>query len=186
MHPDHTAGLIPLLFYRKLFGNESALTLIGPPKLEAFITESFQHTGINNIQDIRWIDISINPKLNLPDSIQITSMEMEHKITCWGYKVSDGRKKIVFITDTLYSSNAVKLAKNSDVLIHEATFEHDMKKKALDHFHTTNIQAMEIADEAQVKRLILTHFSPRLSDKDIQEWTWNGKPCVIFDERQEI
>ena len=87
MHPDHTAGLIPLLFYRKLFGIEPALTLIGPPELEAFITDSFQHTGINNIQDIRWIDISINPELNLPASIQITSMEMEHKIPCWGYKI---------------------------------------------------------------------------------------------------
>ena len=61
-----------------------------------------------------------------------------------------------------------------------------MREKAADHFHTTNIQAMEIADEAQAKRLILTHFSPRLSNRDIQEWMWNGQPCVIFDERQKI
>ena len=93
---------------------------------------------------------------------------------------------MVFITDTLQSSNAVKLAEKSDVLIHEATFGHEMSEKAAHHFHTTNIQAMEIADEAQVKRLILTHFSPRLSDGDIQDWIWSGQPCVIFDERQEI
>ena len=186
MHPDHTAGLVPLLFYRKLFSIKTTITLIGPPQLEAFITDSFQYTGINNIQDIEWIDISIKPESNLPASIQITAMEMEHSIPCWGYRISDTQKTMVFITDTLQSSNAVKLAKNSDVLIHEATFDHKLKKKAAEHSHTTNIQAMEIADEAQVKRLILTHFSPRLSDRNIQEWIWNGKPCVVFDERVDI
>ena len=45
---------------------------------------------------------------------------------------------------------------------------------------------MEIADEANVKRLILTHFSQSLMDKDIKQWTWEGKKCVIFDERQMI
>ena len=113
-------------------------------------------------------------------------MEMKHKIPCWGYRFSDSRKKIVFITDTLPNSNTVKLAQDADLLIHEATFSHQLKDKAADHFHTTEIQAMEIADEANVHRLILTHFSQRLSDRDVQEWTWNGKPCVVFDERVDI
>ena len=186
MHPDHTAGLVPILFYRKLFSIETILTLIGPPQLEAFVTDSFQHIGINNIRYIRWIDISINSQINLPDSIQIMAMKMEHNIPCWGYRISDTCKTMVFITDTLQSSNAVKLAENSDVLIHEATFDHEMGKKTVNHFHTTNIQAMEIADIAQVKRLILTHFSPILSNKDLEGWIWNGKPCVIFDAKQEI
>jgi ribonuclease Z len=186
MHPDHTAGLVPLLFYRKLFSIETILTIIGPPQLKAFIADSFQHTGINNIQDIRWIDISTNNEMNLPDSIHIKAMEMQHKIPCWGYRIEDDSKSIVFITDTVASSNAVALAQKSDILIHEATFNHEMHKKAAEHFHTTNVQAMEIADKALVKRLVLTHFSPKLSDGDIQDWIWNGKPCVIFDERQEI
>ena len=111
---------------------------------------------------------------------------MLHKIPCWGYRIKDGSKSIAFITDTVASSNAVALAHNSDILIHEATFSHEKLERAVEHFHTTNIQAMEIADKAQVKRLILTHFSPRLSDRDIRDWVWNGQPCVIFDERQEI
>ena len=95
-------------------------------------------------------------------------------------------KNLVFITDTLPNLNAVNLAKNADILIHEATFSHNMKEKAKVHFHTTEIQAMEIADEARVKRLILTHFSQRLSDEDVIKWTWQGQPCVVFDERQKI
>ncbi len=186
MHPDHTAGLVPILFYRKLFNIKTILTIIGPPQLEVFITDSFKHIGINNFQDIRWIDISINLEINLQDSLQIKSMEMLHKIPCWGYRITDGSKSIAFITDTVASSNAVALAHNSDILIHESTFSHEKLDRAVEHFHTTNIQAMEIADKAQVKRLILTHFSPRLSNEDIRDWVWNGQPCVIFDERQEI
>ena len=93
---------------------------------------------------------------------------------------------MAFITDTIPNSNAVKLAQDVDFLIHEATFSHLLKDKAADHFHTTEIQAMEIADKANVHRLILTHFSQRLSDRDVQKWTWNGKLCVVFDERIDI
>lgn len=186
MHPDHIGGLIPLLFYRKLFGISSTITLIGPPQLHAYFEDCFQHSGLNNNQDLRWIDISKNNNINLADEIEITAMEMKHKIPCWGYRISDSRKKIVFITDTLPNSNAVRLARDADLLIHEATFSHQLKDKAADHFHTTEIQAMEIADETNVHRLILTHFSQRLSDSDVKKWTWNGKPCVVFDERVDI
>ena len=186
MHPDHTAGLIPLLFYRKIFKIESVLTLIGPPQLKAYIVDSFQYLGIKNDQDLKWIDISKIHTIKLPDEIKINSEEMKHQIPCWGYRISDGRKKMVFITDTLPNENAVNLAENADVLIHEASFSHHMREKAVDHFHSTEIQAMEIADKSNVQLLILTHFSPRLTDRDIREWAWNGKPCVVYDERQEI
>jgi len=183
MHPDHIGGLIPLLFYRKIFGIESPLTLIGPPKLRDYFNDCFRHSGLKNNQDLQWVDISSDGQLIIQDKIIIHALEMKHKIPCWGYRISDGSKKLVFITDTLPNSNAVKLAKNTDILIHEATFGHHMKEKAKKHFHTTEIQAMEIADEAKVKRLILTHFSQRLTDSDVQKWIWNGKSCIVFNER---
>ena len=186
MHLDHIGGLVPLLFYRKLFSIETMLTFIGPPLLKAFILDSFNYSGLNNNQDYRWIDISQNYQLDLQDGIKVRALEMEHKIPCWGYRISDNIKSLVFITDTLASSNAVKLAQNSDVLIHEATYIHEMRGEAFEHFHTTNVQAMEIADEAKVSRLILTHFSQNLTDTELKEWAWNGQSCVIFDEKQKI
>ena len=186
MHPDHIGGLIPLLFYRKLFSIDSPLTLIGPPQLKVYFEDCFHHSGLTNKQDLQWIDISAINQLGIQDNIEIFVLEMEHKIPCWGYKISDGDNSLVFITDTLPNSNAVTLGKNANILIHEATFGHHMREKAKKHFHTTEIQAMEIADEAKVGRLILTHFSQRLSNKDIKKWYWNGKSCIVFDERVEI
>ena len=186
MHPDHIGGLIPLLFYRKIFGIDSTLTLIGPPQLQNYFDDCFRYSGLINKQDLQWIDILADDQLIIQDGIKIQALEMKHKIPCWGYRISDVGKNLVFITDTLPNSNAVKLAENADVFIHEATFGHHLIKKAKEHFHTTEIQAMEIADEAKVKRLILTHFSQRLTDKDVQDWSWNGKPCIVFDEKVEI
>ena len=186
MHPDHTGGLLPFLFYRKLYSIESPLTIIGPPNLEAYLTDSFQHTGINHNQDLDIINIAENMDMKLSSDIGLISLEMEHKIPCWGYALEDGSRKLVFVTDTRSNSNTVKLAKKADVMIHEATFSHHNRDLALKHFHTTEIQAMGIADAAKVKRLVLTHFSQRLTDEEVRQWTWKGQPCTVFDERQKI
>ncbi len=186
MHPDHIGGLLPFLFYRKLYSIESSLTIIGPPNLETYLVDSFQHTGIKHNQDLHYINIAQHSEIKLDKGIRLHALEMEHKIPCWGYALEDDRRKLVFITDTRSNANAIKLAKNADVLIHEATFQHHQQDKALEHFHVTEIQAMEIADTAQVNRLVLTHFSPRLTDADVKKWIWKGQPCVVFNERQKI
>ena len=186
MHPDHIGGLVPLLFYRKIFDITTPLTIIGPPLLKFFVKDSFEYSGITMIENLNWINISNKKLINISNKIKIQGMEMKHKIPCWGYSFSDNKNKLVFITDTLPNKNSIKLAENADVLIHESTYEHKMNKKAKEHFHTTEIEAMEIADKAKVKRLILTHFSRRLSNKKLKEWTWNGKSCVIFNERVKI
>jgi len=186
MHPDHIGGLLPFLFYRKLHSIESPLIIIGPPNLKAYLTDSFQHTGINHNQDLHCISIADNSEMDIDKGISLRALEMEHKIPCWGYALKDDKRKLVFITDTLRNANTVKLSKNADVLIHEATYQHHHRDKALEHFHVTEIQAMEIADAAEAKRLVLTHFSSRLKDDDVKKWTWQGKPCVVFDERQDI
>ena len=159
---------------------------MGPPILKNYIKKNLEYCGLNNNQNYIWLDISQNSELLIEDEIKISSLEMKHKIPCWGYRIEDKLKSLVFITDTLYTSNAISLSKDCDVLIHEATFDHKMQNKAQKYFHTTNLEAMEIADKANVKKLILTHFSKRLSNSDLKKWKWNGKSCVIFDEKQNI
>ena len=186
MHPDHTGGLIPLLFYRKIYQIDSILTLIGPPNLEKFIKDSFNHTGLSWNTKFKFIDVSKIEHYELDSKIKFEAKPMEHKIPCWGYRILDNNKSIVFITDTRPNKNSIKLSKNANVLIHEATFEHKNRKKAYKKFHTTQIQAMQIADHAKVDRLILTHFSQRIKKTELDNWIWKGLPCVIFTKKQKV
>lgn len=70
-------------------------------------------------------------------------------------------RKVVYCTDTVYCDGAVELAQDADVLIHEATFAHEDAELAFQRFHSTSTMAAQVALTANVKRLIMTHFSPR-------------------------
>lgn len=75
-------------------------------------------------------------------------------------------RKIVYSGDCAPSPNLKKVAKGADVLIHEATFSSELEKEAEERMHSTALQAAEIAQEAGVTQLILTHISPRYSDEE--------------------
>ncbi|MCX6275486.1 MAG: ribonuclease Z, partial [Bacteroidetes bacterium] len=55
----------------------------------------------------------------------------------------------------------VPLLKHIDLLYHESTFLSDKADRAKETFHSTAAQAATIAKMAEVKRLIIGHFSAR-------------------------
>jgi len=89
-------------------------------------------------------------------------------------KIKKGRK-IVFCGDTTYCENLVHLAKSADLLIHEATFSQREEDLANRNFHSTTTIAAKVAKQAQVKKLLLTHISPRYGSS-------NNKPLITEKE----
>lgn len=73
---------------------------------------------------------------------------------------------VTILGDTRPCDNSVELAKGADVLVHEATFLHELKETAHDYHHSTSLQAAEAALSAGANELILTHFSSRYKDED--------------------
>lgn len=71
------------------------------------------------------------------------------------------RRKYAFITDTRPKESYYEAIKDSDILYHESTFMGDAVQRAADTFHTTNLQAAEIALKTNCKQLVLGHFSTR-------------------------
>ncbi|MDX2255800.1 MAG: ribonuclease Z [Pseudanabaenaceae cyanobacterium bins.39] len=70
-------------------------------------------------------------------------------------------RKIAYCTDTIFCDSAVELAQEANVLIHEATFAHQDSDMAFQRLHSTSTMAAQVALLANVKQLIMTHFSPR-------------------------
>lgn len=76
-------------------------------------------------------------------------------------------KSYAFCSDTAYHEAIVPLIQNVDVLYHEATFLESEADKAEKTMHSTAKQAATIAKLANVKHLVLGHYSTRYSSIDL-------------------
>ncbi len=89
-------------------------------------------------------------------------------------------KSFVYCTDTVFSESAVDLSKNADLLVHESTFSKEDEKMAYEKLHSTTIMAAKTALLSNAKKLIITHFSPRYTQKS------SIKPSDLLKEAQKI
>jgi len=121
------------------------------------------------------IDKSKLKKSQIPQGPIISQIKEGKNITYNGKKYlaknltyKENAKKITIIMDTLFNDKIVPFAKNSDLLICEATFlanSKDGKQLAKEHLHMTAEQAAKVAKESKSKKLILTHISQRYENK---------------------
>ncbi len=77
--------------------------------------------------------------------------------------------KIVYSGDTRPCENVRHAAKNANLLIHEAMYTRDHEDLAQERGHSTAAQAAQLAKEAEVGTLLLTHYSPRYEGPEIIE-----------------
>lgn len=100
-----------------------------------------------------------------------------------------------YITDTKYCPNSVKLAMNTNILYHEATFSESLSDKAQETGHSTSIDAARVANESQTKLLVIGHFSARYTnpfillrearDKFFPAWLATELRPIYTDPAQE-
>ena len=98
-------------------------------------------------------------------------------------------KKYAYCSDTTYTESIIPIIENADCLFHEATFLQENLPRAKETMHSTALQAATIAQKANVKQLILGHYSARYDDtsallteaKSVFENTFLSKDGKIFD-----
>ena len=76
-------------------------------------------------------------------------------------------RSYAYCSDTIYMPSIVEQIKGVDLLFHEATFANEDAPRAKETFHTTAAQAAEIARSAEVKKLLIGHFSARYEDENV-------------------
>jgi len=70
-------------------------------------------------------------------------------------------KTYAYCADTIFDLNLVDVVRGVDLLYHETTYLKDQEVKAKERYHSTSVQAATIASQANVKQLIIGHFSSK-------------------------
>ncbi len=100
-----------------------------------------------------WGRIHKGQSVSLPDGRTVTPAELVGP-------TRPGRR-FVYSGDTRPSAAVVEAARGADLLVHEATFGDDELERARETGHSTAAEAAGVAHAAGVRRLVLTHISPR-------------------------
>jgi len=134
----------------------------------------------NNVPKILWQKLQ-NGETILYDDIEYSPYMV----------LGDDRKgiKISFITDTRPIDSIPEFIKNSDLFICESMYGDDMDlSKAIKNKHMTFRESATLAKLGNVKKLLLTHFSPSLENPSIylENATSVFENTIIGEDRLEL
>lgn len=107
--------------------------------------------------------------LGVPEGRMWSALQHGRSVTVNGKKITPDMvvgpsrlgRKVGYSGDTRPAKRFISFFKDADVLIFDSTFSSLDAKKAIERFHSTSVEAAEIARSANVKLLVLTHFSAR-------------------------
>ncbi|MGD2149676.1 MAG: MBL fold metallo-hydrolase [Desulfobacterales bacterium] len=191
-HPDHTAELVPFLFANKYpdgSRRKIPLTLMAGKGFVKFYDDLKNVYGhwIELAPDLLTIVELDNTAYDMRafDDFKVESLPVDHNPESIAYRITNsGGKSVVYSGDTDVSENLVTLSKDADLLICESALPDELKVKG----HLTPSLAGEIADRANVRKLVLTHFYPECDQVDIEKEcrkTYSG-PLLLAEDLMQI
>ncbi len=163
-HPDHLSGFPLLMEKLWLVGRRNPLPIYGPPSAldhAQRLFDVFDTSGWTGLQELQWTPVS---DYVLEDDVwKITAAPVIHSVPTLGFRMlckSTG-SVVAFSCDTEPADSVVELARDADILLHDATGPYPN--------HSTAVQSAEIARRANARRLILVHLAANLDQNDLIE-----------------
>ena len=152
LHLDHIIGFHAFNKFRfkqnvSIYGYEgtkNGLRIISHPYTASF-DEVPSKIDINELKEGRY-----------SEPFPFTCKLLFHADQCLGYRLELDDKVIAYCTDTGMSENIFALSKNADLLIAECSLKPGQNESGWPHIRPED--AASIAREANVGRLVLTHF----------------------------
>lgn len=127
--------------------------LVEHTRLGRFNPERARELGIP--EGPLWGKIHKGETISLPDGRRIAPSEL--------VGAPRAGRRVVISGDTRPCAGVREASVGADLLVHEATFSHEDLVRARETGHSTAREAAELATAAGVKRLVLSHISPRYS-----------------------
>ena len=125
---------------------------------------------------------------------KVKVIKQNHPGVSFGYRLEDQGKSFVFCTDIEHGNSVqqdiVDFCKNADLLVHEAQYTTEQLKTNSGRGHSSYDQAIEVAERAGAKKLIITHHDPGHDDAFLtereKECQKRFSNCVFARDRMEI
>ncbi|MGL4367086.1 MAG: MBL fold metallo-hydrolase [Brevinemataceae bacterium] len=176
-HWDHLYGFP---FFALNFVEGSEIDVFGPVKtntsLEKLIlTEmDFEYCPIRYNQlpaRINFIEIN-EGRYTIAPHVVIEAVKHLHPGGCYSYRIEADGKIFVFNTDvehypTQLDDRVIRISQDADLMVHDAQYRHEELERFIGWGHSSWNQAVEVANQANVKKLGLTHHDPETSDSQI-------------------
>jgi ribonuclease Z len=168
-HLDHTYGYPSLLQSLWLIGRRETLPVYALPE-----TWQFLDRLVDAYRPGSWTDgFPVEPRELVPGdtpfvvsgSFTVRAARGTHSVPAVGLRVTTtSGGTLVYSSDTSPCPAITELARDADLLIHEATFRAGEEELANRLGHSTARQAAEVASSAAARRLVLIHFTPTKPD----------------------
>ena len=178
-HWDHIQGF-PLFAPAFIRGNKFDIYGAIPPDgdcMKRHFVERVLHSNspvpLMGLQaDLNFYELNHNQTMML-DDIEIRTGSLNHPNTAMGYRVTWRGRSAVYCSDTEHfpdrlDEDVYNLALDADVLIYDAMYTdeeyHNPKSPKVGWGHSTWQEAVRMAKEARVKRVVIFHHDPAHSD----------------------
>ena len=184
LHPDHYGELLSVaqssLVFQRLGWLKDKINVYIPYGDKIDVSEDYKDTDgwsasrlvTKNIIDydflinlekhgfIRFIPYRENDKIVLED-LSITFKRNPHQIITYSTKVQTSDNILVYSSDTGYKNNTLtNFSQNADILICESSYIKGQLKTSDNHLYA--YEAAQIAKDANVDKLLLTHLYPEV------------------------
>ncbi len=181
IHGDHVFGLFGLLNTMEMYGRTAPLHIYGPQALGSVLKFYRSFFGEWNTYEILFTPVDCKEPQLIHESkwVRVSAFPLRHKIECYGYRFDgilterrlrehpeERPKTYAYCSDTAPFPELPGWVRGVDLLYHETTFSRGMEDKAVKHWHSTSEQAACCARDAGVGRLLIGHYSSRITDFD--------------------
>ena len=178
-HGDHLFGLFGLLNSLAMYGRTGKLDIYGPQPLGSILNFYRSFFGNEDMYEIVYHPLSAKTPevVHTSKCITVTAFPLKHKIDCYGYRFDEivterhhlenpsyTGKSYAYCSDTMPFPELKEYVRGVNTLYHEATYQEEMADKAAARFHSTTHQAAECARDCGAGRLIVGHYSSRITD----------------------
>ncbi|HXW00285.1 MAG TPA: protein kinase, partial [Anaerolineae bacterium] len=174
-HWDHIQGFP---FFRPAFVRGNKIFIYSVHDMEAALRRQQEFisfpVSLDYMQaEMEFIRLKTDETLEFGD-LEIRTMRNRHPGDAYAFRFEKGGKAFVYASDAAYPSGVdlhpyLNFFADADVLIYDSQFTQKESDEKEDWGHSSSLAGVEMAQEANVKNLVLFHYDPTYTDKDLEK-----------------